>query len=482
MTKADDADAWLSNIDLATVFAMLRDNDVTEVLYKVLPRNANSKNQVYLAKDLSQLGKIPSGEVTAHTSTSEKNGKQKAVFRSALDFYWMNEGGHPQHAPKAQLIFYPQYPEVRFSGFLHRCNKPPVSLWVKEKRGEVPDRILVLGLGNGGKVFGITLPPESPAAMEIRASEPHDAYGVLNILPMPGQDAGDGFLELMAQLCLIHQRGWVPSTRLDKRGNLIPCNASNCNGNTLESLLGIRSNGYALPDFRGWEVKARQVPNADKPGSSVVTLFTPEPTAGYYGEHGVADFVRRYGYADTKGRHDRLNVSGVYKDGRPAHSRTGLRLMLDGYDAQTRKYASAGAIQLLDRQDKVAASWPFAKLLDKWKTKHARAAFVPSQASRSGERRYRYGGRILLGEGAEFSRFLHAVHVGKVYYDPGIKLEGVSTGKPKAKARSQFRVKSPDIPALYEASRIVDVCAEVRASQRRADEVMRVIEHSTPEM
>ena len=74
MARADDADKWLSEINLATVFAMLRNNGATEVLYKVLPKNANSKNQVYLAKDLSQLGKIPSGDVTAHVSSSEKSG------------------------------------------------------------------------------------------------------------------------------------------------------------------------------------------------------------------------------------------------------------------------------------------------------------------------------------------------------------------------------------------------------------------------
>lgn len=61
---ADDKDQWLSKISLAMVFKLLNDNGATEILYKVLPRNANSKNQVYLAPDLSQLGKIPSGEVT----------------------------------------------------------------------------------------------------------------------------------------------------------------------------------------------------------------------------------------------------------------------------------------------------------------------------------------------------------------------------------------------------------------------------------
>jgi len=55
---------------------------------------------------------------------------------------------------------------------------------------------------------------------------------------------------------------------------------------------------------------------------------------------------------------------------------------------------------------------------------------------------------------------LNAVNEGKVYYDPGIKLEDASTSKPKTKKRSQFRVVSKDLPALYVTSRIVDVCKE----------------------
>ena len=64
-----------------------------------------------------------------------------------------------------------------------------------------------------------------------------------------------------------------------------------------------------------------------------------------------------------------------------------MRLALDGFNADTGKYASTGAIQLLDKRDEVAAAWSFAKLMDHWKAKHAQAAFVPSQAKRVAGRR-----------------------------------------------------------------------------------------------
>ncbi|QOJ32575.1 MAG: MvaI/BcnI restriction endonuclease family protein [Gammaproteobacteria bacterium] len=460
MAESEDRDKWLSEIDLATIFRLMKDNGTTEILYKVLPRNANSKNQVYLAPDLSHLGKIPSGEVTLHQSTTSKRGGVAAVYRSALDFSWISKDGRPCQAPDAKLIFYPQYPEVRFSGFLAGCSDPPSSLYDKRKRGEEPGRVLVFGVGSGKRIMGMTLPPESPAAHEIAVHHPRDAYGMFFILPIPGIAEGDGFVDLMHKLCVIHRRDWVPSRRLDKNGVLVPCNAPNCNGNTLESLLGIRSNGYSQPDFRGWEIKARSVPNSAAPSSSVVTLFTPEPTSGVYVHDGLQAFMRLYGYVDTMGRPDRLNFGGLYRANGTAHARTSLRMVLEGFNAEEGTYSPTGAIRLLDIEDREAMGWSFAKLIDHWKAKHAHAAFVPAQQRLEPERQYRFGRSILLGEGAEFGRFLAAVDAGKVYYDPGIKLEKVSTERPSAKRRSQFRVNSKDIPRLYESSRVVDACEQ----------------------
>ena len=103
-----------------------------------------------------------------------------------------------------------------------------------------------------------------------------------------------------------------------------------------------------------------------------------------------------------------------------------------------------------------------------WKAKHAHAASAPAQQRLTSDRQYRFGRNILLGEGAEFGLFLNAVHEGRVYYDPGIKLEGLSTAKPASKKRSQFRASSKDLPALYVSSRVVDACEEANLSNRGA--------------
>ena len=461
MTAKTNDDTWLSNIGLDQVLAMFRDSGVTEILYKVLPQNANSKNQVYLGeKDPSQFAKLPTGEMTAHLSVSEKSGKQEAVFHAPLDFYWLTEEGHLSHAPHAKLIFYPQYPEARFSGFLKGSKNAPSSLWVKRKRGTEAGRILLLGVGNGTKTIGLTLPPEAPATREILAeSSKHASYEIFSVLPLPGQQPRDGFLALMESLCQIHNLNWIRSKRLDKNGEIVPCEASNCNGNTLEALLGIRSNGFSKPDFMGWEVKARQVPNIDRPGKSRVTLFTPEPNLGAYRDEGIEAFVLKNGYKDRNNRPDRLNVGGVYLANGEPHHQTMMRMVLDGYDASTQSITSPdGAVLLLDRNENIAAGWSFAKLLEHWKAKHAQAAYVPCMKSKEPPLKYRYGHNILLGVGAEFKLLLQAFHDGKVFYDPGIKLEGIASGKPKWKKRSQFRVRSDNLASLYKQSRTVDAC------------------------
>ena len=52
---------------------------------------------------------------------------------------------------------------------------------------------------------------------------------------------------------------------------------------------------------------------------------------------------------------------------------------------------------------------------------------------------------------------LRAFAAGTMYYDPGIKLENASTDKPKPKKRSQFRVASKNIAALYETVEAVEL-------------------------
>jgi hypothetical protein len=81
---------------------------------------------------------------------------------------------------------------------------------------------------------------------------------------------------------------------------------------------------------------------------------------------------------------------------------------------------------------------------------------VPSITESKETRKYKYGNKIILGSGTDFQFFLKEMAAGNIFYDPGIKMENVST-KPKIKKRSQFRIKSKNLSNLYKESDIVVV-------------------------
>ena len=225
------------------------------------------------------------------------------------------------------------------------------------------------------------------------------------------------------------------------------------------TLTGIASESNRVdPDFLGWEVKQHSVTNFTRPDSgAAITLMTPEPKGGLYQAQGVEAFVRRFGYADQLGRADRLNFGGIHKVG-DRHGTTQLTLTLQGFDAATVRITDAnGSLALVSAAGEVAAAWPFNGLLEHWAHKHARAVYVPSQCRKEPARQYHYGHKVRLAQGTDPLRLLRALAAGAVYYDPGIKLEQASTAHPATKRRSQFRVASKHIAALYETVEVVEV-------------------------
>ncbi|MCH8880312.1 MAG: hypothetical protein IID34_10565 [Planctomycetes bacterium] len=144
-----------------------------------------------------------------------------------------------------------------------------------------------------------------------------------------------------------------------------------------------------------------------------------------------------------------------------SNERAGLRLDLLGFDFERGLLsASDGRLILVDSDDVVAASWSFKGLLEHWMRKHAKVAFVPMlMENEQGERRYRFGKNIFLGEGTDFNRFLKGLANGHVYYDPGLKVESASSPRPRMKRRSQIRIRFPHAPSLYSTWTTVDACA-----------------------
>lgn len=371
-------------------------------------------------------------------------------MKASINFSWIAEDGNLYPAPNAQLILYPKYPEVRFSGFLQKCQNPPSALMTQR----LADRLLFFSVAKNGTILGYVADPNSEIANEFANQQNISEHGVFKVIELP--QVANNKADLINELLRIHQLGWIKSKRLDRLGNLMACEAPNCGGYTLEAELGITPNGYSEPDFLGWEVKQFGVANFAGVNSAIITLMTAEPTDGIYKTDGAEAFLRQYGYADRTGREDRINFGGVHKTG-VRHPLTNLEMQLIGFDVESGKIRNTnGRISLVDTHGNETASWSFASMLLHWNRKHNQACYVPSLSETANERQYKYGNNIILGTGTDFQLFLGQMANGNIYYDPGIKMENAST-KPKIKKRSQFRIKSQNLPNLYKVNEVLDI-------------------------
>jgi hypothetical protein len=456
----DSPVALQANLD--RILHILSDLGASNVYVKRLAPNDNSKNQPYFGSHLTDLPFIPSGKIVASETASKKPAANRKIkYQASIKLSWFDANGHSYPAPHAKLIYYPQYPEVRFSGFL-LGSQVELSHWMQpDKAGRSEGRWLILGVVPDGTVYAYLATPESMLAKELSAVELIQVSPVFGELRSAGEVVRSTRAELLAKLLEIHELGWIPGQRLQANGRKIRYKAQNAGGYTLEAELGVSPNGIAEPDFLGWEVKQFGVTAFPAVGTKPTTLMTPEPNGGSYIEQGVQEFVRRYGYPDKSGKVDRLNFGGKHLVGKVC-SATNLTMTLIGFDYESASITDAkGAVLLIDSEGGVAASWSFAKLMDHWKRKHAQAVYVPAlrrQAPGDGYE-YHYGKDVELGTGTHFELILTAMAGGHVYYDPGIKLEYASTDTAKLKRRSQFRVHHRELSSLYKGYEFLDLLA-----------------------
>ena len=433
-------------MNLDNLKAIFSQNGCEKIYIKSLAPNDNSKNQVYFGGSFEILNILPIAEII----NVEAGDWKKERFKAKIDFSWITDDGQIFPAPNSQLILYPKYPEVRFSGFLLGCKNAPSNLMTKR----LQDRLLFFSVTDTGKVLGYVTAPESQLANQFNEISTKIEHGIFKVIELP--KVANNKVRLIEELLRIHEQGWIKSKRLDKFGNVLPCESSNCGGYTLEAELGITPNGYSEPDFLGWEIKQFGVKNFSKIESSIITLMTPEPTDGIYKTDGAEQFLRKYGYADKTGREDRINFGGVHKVGIP-HNSTGLEMQLIGFDKESGKIRNTnGRISLVDKFGNETASWSFSSMLLHWNRKHNQACYIPSLVEKNPERSYKYGNNVVLGNGTDFQLFLQQMSLGNIYYDPGIKMENASSS-PKIKKRSQFRMKSQFLHNLYKENELLDV-------------------------
>jgi hypothetical protein len=254
-----------------------------------------------------------------------------------------------------------------------------------------------------------------------------------------GVESLSSFAGIRKKLTEIREHGWHPSIRLSKQGEILTYNARNAGGYTLEALLGIIPNGRAEPDYLGWEIKAH---STDR-----ITLMTPAPKSGMYGERGVKAFIKEFGSPTAN---DTLYFTGTHRAG-SRNEKTKLSLEVRGFNSLRGVIDDVnGTVELLTDAGVCAAAWSFSDLMIAWNKKHAQAAYVSYESEKVLAPAYRYFSPALLGEGTDFNRYLLALSSGFIIFDPGSKIMNASSDKPTVKARSQFRTSVKHLARLYE--------------------------------
>ncbi len=369
----------LSVENLINIFC---DKGVARIYFKLLSPNDNSKNQPYMGGHITDLAFMPTGAVTESFSVSRKtkDPRRKIKYSIELDYSWVSPDGRIFPAPDAKLIYYPQYPEVRLSGFVTRCGFDMGGWMDPLKNGRAPGRILFLGITESGKILSYLAIPGSRIATEINDHSSVEVTGVFHELNVKSKlKIASSKDALLQELRRINLQNWIESKRLNSDGTARKYTAQNGGGYTLEAELGITPNGYSDPDYLGWEIKQFGVARCELIKSKPLTLMTPEPDGGFYVDQGVEAFMRKYGYVSTRIA-DRLDFTGRHMAGEICN-KTGLILVTNGYDSINQEITDAtGCIALIDRDGNPASIWSFRKLMERWNRKHAKAAYIPDHA------------------------------------------------------------------------------------------------------
>lgn len=186
----------------------------------------------------------------------------------------------------------------------------------------------------------------------------------------------------------IHEQGYIDSMRIGDTGI----------GYTFESLLGIEENNDRRADFRGIEIKCKQVKETGGHGGKI-NLFQQAPT---WAEKLTAlERLHLIGQSDDKGRYS------CYSQVTTAVNNLGLSL------AQS---ATSEQIDLL-KGTALFGHWPFKILEGRLREKHSRAVFVKADVrNASGRQRFHYK-ELIYCEQPSILRFNDLVQSKRIVFE-----------------------------------------------------------------
>ncbi len=454
---------------------ILARHGATKAILKMLPKNANDKNQVYFSNDFSVLYNsfalvfADRGPSTSLAKSLSRPGSYilEAVFK---EFDWLRVDETRVRAKNVKAIIYTQYPEARLSGFQSIENSMPYTLSVNFTKS-CPDskRLLVLASLPGGGCLGMVCYPVSPELeQEVKALPGVEGSKVCKLMTVE-QNYSERLFEQLGALVGQPHRG----CRLDAYGSTLPFTGTQVCGYTLEHALGLASNSARDGDIYGIELKTHT--------QSKVTLFTPEPDFGEY----VASFeqcMTTRGYEKAQGE---WRITGIHRAWRRC-ANTGLTLQVreyrvnpatvgpgskpdwirgeEGqrtpfpYNPATSLTAKMDAVEvvLLTDDGAVVAGWSLARLMNNWGVKHNEVVYLSATRTESTDAgdlaagfaySVTFAPRVIWCRGTSAERLLAAINSGVIFLDPAPKFVANDPGKNKR--RSQWRVNDVT-KALYE--------------------------------
>lgn len=464
---------------LSEIENTLRAHGADRAVLKMLPKNANDKNQVYWANSFSSLYNnfdLTLSERGASTSLTKDRSTPGTCIPEAVfnDFSWVKRSGVRVKAKNVKVIVYTQYPEARLSGFLTVENTMPQSLAIEfTKKNPKSNRLLVLARLPGGSCLAfVYLGVENDLEAEVRNLPGLEGSKVCKLLNL-----NLGLSEkLFTQLAKVVS-GPLKGCRLDRYGNTLPFSGTQVCGYTLEHALGIVPNSDKDGDLYGIELKTHT--------QVKVTLFTPEPDFGLYVE-GFEKFMRKYGYEnDGEDGAKEWRLTGVHKAGKRS-AKSGLTLQVreyhvaglensksdwvrepDGsrtpfpYDSATSLTSKLNAVEvvLVDDHGFIAAGWSLERLMNNWGVKHNEVVYLSaSKFENDNEEEFNAGFEYKVSfapkvhwcRDTSAERLLDAIDKGVIFLDPAPKF--VPNDPSKNKRRAQWRVNdiSTAVKVLYE--------------------------------
>ncbi len=455
MTKLGKFEHYCGSID--EVLERLPTEQLTEVLAKVLPRNANDKNQIYWSPDFHMLHSrfaFTFSERDFSTSRTKlySDSKKRIPEGRFESFEWLDNDGERHLAPNVKMLIYAQYPEMRLSGFKTANNEMPQSLSVEytKEYGDEP-RVLILARTRSAGAIGMMVIPHGELLEQIKSSQTVAPSKIIKLLYSSSGHTENLWLEMKELV-----EDWRPGCRLDTEGHELPFNGTQVCGYTLERALNIVPNASKDGDYQGIELKTHT--------RKKVTLMTPEPDMGDYSDN-FKDFMTTYGYKDSQGSY---RFTGLHRAG-IRNSKTGLTLKVDCYEPKipfSKQLASEIKVGLFTDDGHLAAGWSLERLLNCWGAKHNETVYVSAMRRDTEsveliEAGYKYevkfGAKVTWCRETNAERLLRAIANGVIILDPAPKYVPSAPGQ--SKRRSQWRVNDihKALTHLYENVSAVDL-------------------------